>query len=150
MKRLLILISIMALAVSGVAIAATKGKPTSGVAYASVTHAEGNDLYVSGDIKDKILGRGAIVYVTTVTSGAQPGTYNIKAKRVTIYTPKGTLSGTGSGVETIHEDGSVDVADGHVKLAKGTGKLKGHSLKADFSGPQTNGVYKFSYTGTYK
>jgi hypothetical protein len=150
MKKLLILISILALGVSGVAFGATAARKTSGVAYASATHAEGQDLYVSGDIKDKILGRGAIVYVTNVTPAQQPGSYNVAAKRVTIYTPRGTLSGTGSGVQTFHEDGSVEVTNGKVSLTRGTGRLKGHSLKATFSGPQENGVYKFTYSGTYR
>jgi hypothetical protein len=150
MKRLLILISVMALAFSGVAVGATKGKKTSGIAYAGVTHAEGNDLYVSGDIKDKILGRGAIVYITNVTQGEEKGTFNVEAKKITIYTPKGTLTGKGSGVQTIHEDGSTDVSDGKFNLTKGTGKLKGHTLKGTFSGPQEQGVYKFSYSGVYK
>ena len=150
MKKLLILISVIALAVSGVAVAGTKGKRTSGVAHAGVTHAEGNDLYVAGDFKDKLLGRGAIVYVTNVSAADQPGVYDIKAKRITIFTTRGSLTGTGSGTQTIHADGTTDVSNGKFNLTRGTGKLKGHSLKGTFSGPQENGVYTFSYTGTYR
>ena len=140
----------MALSVTGVAIGATKGKKTSGVAYAGITHVEGKDVYVSGDFKDKLLGRGAIVYVTRVSAGNQPGTYTVNAKRITIFTTKGTLFGTGSGVETIHDDGSADVSDGKFNLTKGTGAYKGHTFKGTFSGPQKNGVYKFSYKAVYK
>jgi hypothetical protein len=151
MKRLLILISVLALAVTGVAGAATKGKKTSGIAYAGATHVEGSDLYVSGDVKDKLLGRGGIVYVTRVTQGQQSGTYNVEAKKITIYFPNGTLTGKGSAVQTIHDDGTADVADGKFNLTTGTGKLKGHSLKGTFGGPEnSSGVYKFSYKGVLK
>jgi hypothetical protein len=140
----------MALAVSGVAFGATKGKKTSGVAYVGVTHAEGKNLFVSGDFKDKLLGRGGIVYITNVTSGGQPGEFTVKAKNITIYTNKGSMSGTGSATETIHQDGSADVKDGKFTLNKGTGLYKGHTFKGTFAGPQTNGVYKFSYDAVYK
>lgn len=129
---------------------ATKGKKDSGVAYAGVTHVEGDDLYVSGDIKDKILGRGAIVYITRVSAGQQQGTYEVKARKITIYTPKGTLTGSGSGLQTFHEDGSSEVSDGKFSLTKGTGKLKGHTYKGTFSGPLKDGVYTFTYSGTFK
>ena len=150
MKKLLILISVLALTLCGVAGAATNGKKTSGIAYAGITHVEGNDLFVSGDIKDKVLGRGAIVYITRVSAGNDPGTYKVDAKRITIYTTKGTLAGTGSGLETIHDDGSADVSDGKFNLTKGTGAYKGHTFKGTFSGPQKNGVYKFSYKAVFK
>ena len=42
------------------------------------------------------------------------------------------------------------LTDGHVKLTEGTGRLKGHSLVATFSGPQKDGVDVFTYKGTYK
>ena len=150
MKRLLVVLSIIALSVSGVAFGASKARKTHGVAYVGVTHAEGGDGYVAGDINDKILGRGAIVYVIKVTTGQQQGTLAVTAKRVTIYTPKGSLSGTGSATQTFNDDGTADVSDGKFKLTKGTGKLKGHSLKGTFSGPYKDGVYTFSYKGTFK
>ena len=151
MKRFLILICAMALlAFGGVAVGATKGKKTSGVAYAGVTHAEGNDLFVSGDFKDKVLGRGGIVYITNVRAGEAQGEYEVTARKITIYTAKGSLTGKGSATQVFHEDGSTEVKDGVFNLNKGTGKYKGHSLKGTFAGPQTNGVYKFTYSGTYK
>jgi hypothetical protein len=150
MKRIVVLLGILALSVTGVAFGASKAKKTSGIAYAGITHSEGKDLYVSGDIKDKILGRGAIVYVTNVGNTSDPGTFKVTAKRVTIYTPKGSLSGTGSALQTFNQDGTTNVHDGVFSLTKGTGKLKGHSLKGKFAGPQKDGVYQFSYTGTYK
>ena len=150
MKRLLILICVLALSVTGVAIGATKGKQTSGVAYAGVTHTEGQDVYVAGEFKDKLLGRGAIIYLTNVSSGQEQGTFNVSAKKITIYTTKGTLTGKGSGVQTIHDDGSSEVSDGKFNLTKGTGAYKGHTFKGTFSGPFKDGVYKFSYKAVFK
>ena len=151
MKKLIILISVLALSVSGVAMAAGKAKKTSGVAYAGVTHAEGKDLYVSGDFVDKLLGHGGIVYVTNVTNGEQQGEFKVAAKRITIYTTKGSLTGKGSATQVIHDDGSVEVKDGVFALTKGTGKYKGHTFKGTFSGPQNaQGLYTFSYKATYR
>jgi hypothetical protein len=148
MRKLIGLAALLALLVSGVALGAASRKG-SGVVYASVTHAEGKDLYVSGDIKDKILGRGAIVYLTNVSSGPQQGSVLVKAKKITIYTATGTLTGTGSATQTTAGD-KTTVSDGKFSLTKGTGTLKGHTYKGTFIGDLTNGVYKFTYTGTYR
>jgi hypothetical protein len=150
MKKLIAVIAILALSLTGAAFAAKKAKQTSGVVYAGATHAEGQDLFLSGDFKDKLLGRGAIVYITQVTSAQQAGVYNVAAKSVTLYTTKGTLTGTGSAVQTIHDDGTSDVTNGKASFTKGTGAYKGHSLKVTFSGPFKSGVYTFTYQGTYK
>jgi hypothetical protein len=150
MKLLAGVLTVVALACTGVSLAATKAKQTSGVAYVSATHAEGKTLFVSGDFKDKLLGRGGIVYQTTVSAGSQPGTVVVNAKVITIFTKKGTLTGSGKGVQTTAQDGSVTVGDGTFSLTKGTGAYKGHTLKGTFGGPQTNNVYKFSYSAKYK
>src|SRR4051812_33366860 len=154
MKKLLAVLAILALALSGAAVAgakAHKAKQTSGVAYAGVTHSEGKDLYVSGDFVDKLLGHGGIVYVTNVSSGEQSGEFIVTAKRITIYTTKGSLSGKGSATQVIHDDGTAEVKDGKFTLNKGTGKYKGHTFKGTFSGPQSaQGLYTFNYTATYK
>jgi hypothetical protein len=150
MKRLLILICVMALAVSGVAVGATKGKKTSGTAWAGVTHAEGQILYVSGDFKDKLLGRGGIVYVTTASSTPTSGEYKVTAKKITIYTTKGSLTGKGSATQVFHQDGTSEVKDGKFALTKGTGKYKGHTFKGTFAGPYDSGVYTFNYDAIYK
>lgn len=123
---------------------------TSGIAYVGVTHNEGSDLYVSGDIKDKLLGRGAIVYVTKLSTGPAPSSVLVKAKRITIYTKRGSLSGTGQATQVFNPDGSSDVQDGTFSLTKGTGAYAGHSMKGTFSGPFSDGVYTFSYKGVYK
>ncbi len=129
---------------------AGKAKGTAGTVYAGVTHAEGKDLYVSGDLKDDLLGRGAIVYVTRVGGSDEPGSFLVKARKLTIYTTKGTLTGTGEATQTLHEDGSTTVTDGTFDLTKGTGKYKGHTLKGTFDGTYSDGVYKFDYEGKFK
>jgi hypothetical protein len=150
MKLLAGVLTLVALACTGVSFAATKGKADSGVAYVGVTHAEGSTLFVSGDFKDKLLGRGGIVYQTKVTSGGQPGTFLITAKVITIFTRKGTLTGSGKGTQTVAQDGSTSVSDGTFKLNKGTGAYKGHTLTGKFAGPLNDGVYKFTYSARYK
>jgi hypothetical protein len=155
MKKLIAVLAVMALALSGIAVAGARGtkakpKATSGVAYAGVTHAEGDDLYVSGDFVDKLLGHGGIVYVTKVTSGEAEGEFKVNAKRITLYTTKGSLTGKGSATQVI-KDGKSDVKDGKFNLTKGTGKYKGHTLKGTFSGPQSaQGLYTFTYKATYR
>jgi hypothetical protein len=151
MKKLLVVLSILALSISGVAMAAGKAKQTSGVAYAGISHAEGKDLYVSGDFVDKLLGHGGIVYVTNVTNGPQQGEFKVNARKITIYTTKGSLTGKGSATQVIHDDGTVEVKDGVFTLNKGTGKYKGHTFTGTFAGPQSaTGLYTFTYKGTYK
>jgi hypothetical protein len=154
MKKLLAVLGIMALVLSGAAVAGAKGgkaKAASGVAYAGISHTEGKDLYVSGDFVDKVLGHGGIVYVTNVSNGEQQGEFLVKARRITIYTTQGSLTGKGSATQVIHDDGSVDVKDGKFLLNKGTGKYKGRVFKGTFAGPQSaQGLYTFSYTGTIK
>jgi hypothetical protein len=148
---LLFAMLITALAVSFTGVAAAKpAKSTSGVVYASANHAEGSDLYVSGDLKDKLLGRGAIVYIVQAESGPTPGSVLVQAKKITIFTTKGSLSGTGQATQTFNPDGSGTVSDGTFKLTKGTGAYEGHTLKGTFSGSFLDGVYTFDYTGKYK
>ena len=147
--RALVLLALV-LALSAAAAVAATAKKTSGTAWVGVTHQEGQTLWVAGDIKDKLLGRGAIVYQTTVGAGSQTGEFTVTAKKVTVYYRNGTLSGTGKATQVVAPDGTTTVKDGTVSLTKGTGKLKGHKLTATFSGPLKDGVYTFTYTGTYK
>ena len=130
---------------------AKPAKSTSGVIYASGNHVEGTDLYVSGDFKDKLLGRGAIVYIVQASSGPEPGSVLVKAEKITIYTTKGSLTGTGQATLTYNPDGTATVSDGTFKLTKGTGAYKGHTLKGTFTGTQgTDFIFIFNYTGKYK
>lgn len=145
MKKIIVIAAALAACVPTTALGQA-ARPTSGTVYASATHAEGEDLYVSGDLKDRVLGRGAIVYITRVSPGQAEGSIRVNARKITIYTPRGSLSGKGSATQTV-QDGKVTVTDGKFSLTKGTGRLKGLKMSGTFSGDQENGVYKFTYKG---
>jgi len=146
--RRLAAVLIVALGASASLATAAGGRADNGTVCAGVTNTD-SVVWVAGDIKDKILGRGAIVYQTAIRSDGA-GSFKVTAKSVTAYYKSGTLSGTGYATQTVDAQGNSTVTNGHVKLTKGTGKLQGHSLVATFSGPMTNGVYVFKYKGTYK
>ncbi len=149
--RLLFYSLVVAIAVGVPAVAIAKpAKNTTGVIYASANHVEGTDLYVSGDLKDSLLGRGAIVYIVQAEAGPTPGSVLVKADKITIFTTKGSLTGTGQAIQTFNPDGTGTISDGTYKLTKGTGAYKGHKLKGSFTGTYTDGVYTFNYTGKYK
>lgn len=138
------------LAVVGVASAAGKAKQTHGTAWVGVTHTVGkNHLTVAGDFVDSRLGKGAIVYVVK-PEPATSGGILIKAKRITIYTRRGSLEGKGQAIETLNPDGSGDVSDGKFSLTKGTGAYEGHTFKGTFDGSYLDGVYTFEYDAVYR
>jgi hypothetical protein len=150
MNRFFTLVALCVVSICGVAAGATKARPTTGTVWAGVTHSDGGDLYVAGDIKDKILGRGAIVFITQPSAGPVEGSVLVKARRITLYTPKGALIGRGQATQTGNPDGTATVSDGTFTLVKGTGKQKGHKLTGTFSGTYADGVYTFTYKGTYR
>jgi len=151
MKRSVALAVLLLLAAAGLASGASGARKTSGTVWASGNHVDGKDLYLSGDFKDKLLGRGAIVYVTQPSAGEQEGTVEVKARRITVYTTKGTLSGTGAALQSAQApDGSATVSDGTFKLTKGTGAYKGHTLKGTLSGTFSDGIYVFKYKATFR
>jgi hypothetical protein len=145
----LTLVAALVLGLAAVAHAA-KAQKTNGTAYVGVTHTEGSTVFVSGDFKDDVLGSGAIVYQTTVGTGPEPESIKIDARKVTIYTKKGSLSGTGSAVQTNNPDGTSVLTDGEFNLTKGTGAYKGRSLKGTFDGTYADGVYTYDYEATFK
>lgn len=151
MRKLIPLILVLSLAFAGanVATAAKSKKSTTGTVWAGVTHQKGDNLIVAGDFEDSLLGEGAIVYVTTVGTD-ETGAVLIEAKKVTIYTSKGSMRGTGQATQTFFPDGSTTVTDGSFKLTKGTGKYEGHKFKGTFDGTYADGVYTFDYDGVFK
>ena len=151
---------VVALAICGViALAAAsvgegsgaKGKPTSGVVYAAITHTVGTTDYAAGNGTDKGLGLGAVTYTIQVLPNTKPGTLKLESKSVTFFTPSGELSGTGSATLTIGAKGKATVTGGTLSLTKGTGGQKGHRYVGTFtgSGSITTGIYVFHDKGTY-
>jgi hypothetical protein len=123
-------------------------KHDSGTAYASIVHTSGSTEYVAGYTFDKLFGRTATTYVTTAAPGAT-GTVTVTGKRVTLYTPKGTLFGSGSATQSL---ATGAITGGKLNLTHATGALKGHTFKGTFTGnfnAQT-GVYTFNYKGIYR
>jgi hypothetical protein len=147
LKALAVLAFVLGLTTVAVA---TTSKPTNGTAWVGATHQDGNTVHVAGDIRDKVLGRGAIVFRTEFLQTATPGTFQVTARKLTIYTSKGTLVGTAKATQIVAADGSTRIDNGTASLTKGTGELKGHKLNVTFSGPVKDGVITLSYSGTYR
>ncbi len=132
-----------------------KGKATSGTVYVAQTPQTNSSLeYLAGAGTDKVLGSVAITY--TIKASPKPnGSVKVTAKKVTLWTKTGTLSGTGSATLTVTNTpapGDAAVSNGVVNLTKGTGGQKGHTFKVKFTGTGSavSGTYTFKYTGTYK
>jgi hypothetical protein len=122
-------------------------KKDSGTAYASIVHTSGSTEYVAGYTFDKLFGRTATTYVTTLSPGTT-GTVKVTAKRVTLYTATGTLWGTGVATENL---ATGAITGGKLILTHATGAQKGHTFKGTFTGstdPKT-GVFTFNYKGIY-
>ena len=71
------------------------GKPTSGTVYIAQAPKPSSLVYDSGFVYDKVLGPGAVTFVTKALASTS-GAITIKSKPVTLDTPNGSLSGTGS------------------------------------------------------
>lgn len=160
-KARLALVTVWLLAMGGLATgvatvaAAGKSRSTSGTIWIAETMRPGHGvIYEAGQVKDKMLGEGAISFSIKPVAG-KPGTLIVKAVKVTAYFAGGSLTGTGSSTLTITNkpsSGDATASNGHVSLTKGTGALKGHSLATTFTGKGTvtGGVFTFKYKGTYK
>lgn len=152
-------VAIVGLGIAGSAIGASgRGTPTRGVAYVASVPKPGALVYDAGFMRDKVLGQGAVTFVTKALASPSGG-IEIKSKPVTVYTPNGSLSGTGSALLTITNKprpGDTTVTNGKLLLNHGTGRLAGHSLRATFSGTGNIGgtnvpnYYTFRYKGVYR
>jgi hypothetical protein len=152
-------VAIAGLGLAGSAIGASGGgKQTSGTAYVGEAPNPGSLVYDAGFFYDKVLGPGAVTFVTKALVSSK-GAITITSKPVTLYTPSGSLRGTGSGVLTITNKphpGDARVTNGKLLLNHGTGRLAGHSLRATFSGTGNIGgtrvpdSYTFRWKGVYR
>jgi hypothetical protein len=152
-------VAIACLGLTGSAIGASgRGKPTSGTVYVGEAPKPGSLVYDAGFFYDKVLGPGAVTFVTKALVSSR-GAITIRSQPVRLYTPSGSLSGTGSGLLTITNKphpGDATVTNGKLLLNHGTGRLAGHSLRATFSGRGNIGgtrvpdSYTFRYKGVYR
>jgi hypothetical protein len=144
---------------AGSAIGAAGGaRQTSGIVYVGQAPKPSSLVYNAGFGHDKVLGQTVVTFVTKPLPRPN-GTVLVNSKPVTIYTPNGSLSGTGSGVLTITNKphpGDSSVTNGKLLLNHGTGALAGHSLRATFTGTGNIGGalvpdhYTFRYKGVYR
>jgi hypothetical protein len=128
--------------------AASTAKKDSGTSYAAIDRTVGKTEFVSGYTVDKLFGKIAATYVTTVNTGTN-GTTTVTGKHVTLFTSKGSLSGTATATLNL---ATGAISNGKLVLTHGTGGLKGHSFKGTFTGTSQlgKGLITFHYKGLYR
>jgi hypothetical protein len=138
-------------AIAGTAGAASKGKATSGVVYAALTHTVGKTEIAAGNVSDKVLGNGAVTFALTVGTGGKAGTLSLKGT-VAVFTKTGELTGTDSVTLNTSSSGAVTFTNGKIDLNKGFGLEKGHTFVGTFTGSAASiaGPFTFHEKGTYK
>lgn len=133
--------------------AASAARADKGTVHFAPTHAVGPIAVYAGDSSDKLLGSGAVVYRLRVLASTKPGTVNISVKKVTAFFSTGSLVGTATAkLHIVDSKGDSTITNGVLKLTKGTGTLRGHSMSGKFSGTGNvnTGQDKITYTGTYR
>ncbi|HUZ28841.1 MAG TPA: hypothetical protein VMU90_06345 [Solirubrobacteraceae bacterium] len=152
---LAIMVAVASATAGAIAASGGSARQTSGTAYLGPTPKTTTGLvYYAGFNSDKLLGQGAVTYTIKPTS-ASSGTITATAKKVTLWTTNGTLTGTGTA--TLHitnqpKTGDDTVTGGKLKLTRGTGGQAGHSMVGTFTGAGNigTGQYVFHYKATYK
>lgn len=120
----------------------------SGTAYANIVAKNSSTEYAAGYTFDKLFGQTATTYRLAFASGTSTGTLTVNAKRVTLYTPTGSLVGTGSAQENFSTGA---ITHGKLDLTRGTGGQRGHRFVGTFTGSLAkSGVITFNYKGTYR
>ncbi len=128
--------------------ARTKAKSDSGTAYVYIVDHKGSTEYVAGYTFDKLFGQTATTYQVAIGPGTSTGTLKVTAKRVTLYTPTGSLVGTGVATENF---GTGAITNGKLDLTRGTGGQKGHKFIGTFTGSLAkSGLLTFHYKGSYR
>ena len=135
-------------ALASAAGARTDPQRDSGTSWFAVTHVVNGVEHAAGQVSDKRLGNGAVTYLLKLVTTTS-GTVNINASNFTIWTAKGSLSGTATATLTVAPNGTDQITNGKAKLTKGTGALKGDKLIGTFSGggSTTTNQFKITYTG---
>ncbi len=146
---MLVVAGVLVVGVGGAG-ASSAGRADSGTAWVANTPKPGTLVYAAGFNHDAILGNGAVLYEITATGG-KPGVFHLTTNHVTMYTAAGSLSGTATATLTQKASGGAVISAGKLKLTKGAGTLKGHSLIATFTGTGSLSslAFIFKYRGTY-
>jgi hypothetical protein len=128
----------------------SKGKGDSGVAYVSITRTVKGIEYAAGTNSDKVLGSGAVTYDIALLPGPS-GTFKVTSKKVVLYTPTGSLTGTATATVLIGPK-TEKITNGKLNLTKGAGSQKGHSYVGTFTGSAdlVANQLVFNTKGTYK
>lgn len=131
-RRILALVAVLALGLAGVAAAAPakkrKPKADHGTIRIAAIGQKGKTVTLAGSYHDNgVIGSGAVllhVKSSPDSSGAMKLTV-----RITVFTPRGSLSGTGSALQV-----GTKLNKGKYTLKKGTAGLKGWKTNGTFSG----------------
>jgi hypothetical protein len=147
---ILVAAGVLAIAAGGAG-ATSAGRADSGTAYVANTPKPGTLVYAAGFNHDKILGDGAVLYAISATPST-PGVFHLSTKHVTLYTGTGSLTGSATATLTQTKSGKAVISNGKLKLTRGAGSQKGHSLIATFTGTGSVSklVFVFHYKGTYR
>lgn len=151
--RILAVLGSLTLVAYGAASVAARpgaGRSDHGTAYASINRVAGGNQYGSGTNTDAVLGSSGITFTATLTS-AGGGKLTLNIKKIVLYAKTGSLTGTGSATVTV--SGTTETfSGGKLKLTKGAGSQKGHSLTGTFtgSGSASSNEFTLKYKGTYK
>jgi hypothetical protein len=134
-----------AIVVGGTAIAANKAKTKTIKLEGTVhAHATGDGTKIAGNVTDKHLGAGAIVYDT-----AAAGT-GVKTP-FTSFAKTGSFKGTATSDNTINPDTTVTIANCTIKVTGGAGAFKGAKGSATCSGHgDAQGNDTITYKGSVK
>jgi hypothetical protein len=146
LRRTLILMAVLAIAVAGVAYAAkTKTVKIGGTMNAAIVKVgAGGKTTIAGVVKDRSLGSGAVVFPEAgVGKGAKT--------RFTTFTEKGALKGRAVSDNTV-SGGKLVIANGKLTITSGTGRYAGAKGTGTFSGSQdqASGALTLKYKGTVK
>jgi hypothetical protein len=143
MRKLIAVLTVLVLGVSGVALAATaKTKKVSvgGTFHSALVGGNNVGAQIAGAGKDKSFGQIAILFVDVKVQKAAHIPF-------TFYTNEGSYSGTAVADLSSDASGKVTIANGKFTVTKGGGLLKGIKGSGTFSG---TGTISTSQTITYK
>ncbi len=126
----------------------TAAKHDSDTSWFSIVRTAGGIEYTAGIVADRALGTGAITYQLRVSTG-NAGTIDVTARKVTLYTRTGSLTGTATATIKAANTNQQTIT-GKLNLTRGAGSLKGDSLQATFSGTAdlAKNLIQFKSVGT--